>query len=208
MSLSSDIYLDLPGLQHYDTKIKEFIASSGAYDTSPIGAVVSYLGLNAPNNWLICDGTEYNIYDYPKLAEFIKNQYGRVNYFGGDGETTFSVPDLRDRFILGAGESRSVGMTGGSENISLTVDEMPAHTHGTASITVEETGNGGSLFSGGDDELNVSATSETGSTGGGQPFSILPPYYTLLYIIKAKVSISLASSNALTLDEIQNLLKD
>ena len=60
----------------------------------PVGSVISYMGMTAPDNYLICDGTTYNISDYPFLADHIKNNFGSYNYFGGDGTTTFAVPDL------------------------------------------------------------------------------------------------------------------
>lgn len=70
-------------------------------DGNPIGSVISYMGLTAPQDYLICDGTEYNIADYPKLAEHFTKQFGEANHFGGDGETTFAVPDMRNLFLRG-----------------------------------------------------------------------------------------------------------
>lgn len=179
-------FLDYTGLEKYNDRIKLLLASYAGTSGGPIGTVVSYLGITAPDGWLICDGSTYNITEYPKLAEFIENQFGSLDYFGGDGEITFAVPDLRDRFILGAGDTRTVGEKGGSESVTLTEDELPAHSHSVAGISLEENGEGGSLFSGGDDLINPSEEGETGETGGGQPFSILPPYCVLSYIVKAK----------------------
>lgn len=68
----------------------------------PIGEIISYMGTTAPNNFLICDGTAYNISDYPQLAEHFTNQFGSANHFGGDGTTTFAVPDLRGEFLRGS----------------------------------------------------------------------------------------------------------
>lgn len=75
-------------------------------DGNPIGTVISYMGINAPTNYLICDGTEYNIADYPYLTQHFINEFGSVNYFGGDGITTFAVPDLRGEFLRGAGTAK------------------------------------------------------------------------------------------------------
>ena len=69
----------------------------------PVGSVISYMGVSAPDNYLICDGTTYNITDYPFLADHIKNNFGSYNFFGGDGTTTFAVPDLRGEFLRGSG---------------------------------------------------------------------------------------------------------
>lgn len=72
-------------------------------DTTPTGTVISYMGNNVPTGYLICDGSIYNISDYSSLAEQIKREFGTYNYFGGDGTTTFAVPDLRGEFLRGTG---------------------------------------------------------------------------------------------------------
>ena len=70
---------------------------------TPVGEIISYMGTAAPEHYLICDGTEYNVEDYPKLAQHFIDNFGTANYFGGDGETTFAVPDLRGEFLRGTG---------------------------------------------------------------------------------------------------------
>ena len=70
-------------------------------EDTPIGHIISFMGTKAPDHYLICDGSEYNIADYKKLADFINDQFGSYNYFGGNGTTTFAVPDLRNEFIRG-----------------------------------------------------------------------------------------------------------
>ncbi|MCM1219130.1 MAG: phage tail protein [Lachnospiraceae bacterium] len=72
----------------------------GLQDT-PIGHVMAFMGTKCPRHYLICDGAEYAINDYPALTQHMVNQFGAVNYFGGDGETTFAVPDLRNEFLRG-----------------------------------------------------------------------------------------------------------
>ena len=81
-------------------------------EDSPIGQIISFMGTKAPDHYLICDGTEYNITDYQKLADFIKDQFGSYNYFGGDGITTFAVPDLRNEFIRGYHGTSSEQLSG------------------------------------------------------------------------------------------------
>jgi len=61
------------------------------------------MGNQVPTGYLSCDGATYNIADYPKLAEQIKTEFGSYNHYGGDGETTFAVPDLRGEFLRGTG---------------------------------------------------------------------------------------------------------
>lgn len=70
-------------------------------DGNPIGSIISYMGVTAPKDYLICDGAVYNIADYPQLAEFFEEQVGAKNYFGGDGAATFAVPDMRNLFLRG-----------------------------------------------------------------------------------------------------------
>ena len=69
----------------------------------PTGTVLSIMGTVAPKGYLICDGSEYEISSHSNLAEYIKEQFGSYNYFGGDGTTTFKVPDLRGEFLRGTG---------------------------------------------------------------------------------------------------------
>lgn len=70
-------------------------------DGNPIGTIISYMGLTAPKNYLVCDGAEYDISKYPELARFFEAQFGSANHFGGDGTATFAVPDLRNLFLRG-----------------------------------------------------------------------------------------------------------
>lgn len=77
------------------------VAGPAGPDGSPIGTIISYMGTTAPDGYLICDGAEYPISDYPAMADFFQRQFGAVNYFGGDGEITFAVPDLRNLFLRG-----------------------------------------------------------------------------------------------------------
>lgn len=74
---------------------------SGGGGSNPIGTIISFMGTNPPFGYLICDGSTYNISQYPDLANFFKDQFGTKNNFGGDGETTFAVPDLRNMFLRG-----------------------------------------------------------------------------------------------------------
>lgn len=68
---------------------------------NPVGTIISFMGLVAPNGYLICDGTELNIADYSALATHFETQFGTKNHFGGDGTTTFALPDLRNEFLRG-----------------------------------------------------------------------------------------------------------
>lgn len=70
-------------------------------DGNPIGTIISFMGTSAPDDYLVCDGSEYNIVDYSDLAKFFEKEFGSSNYFGGDGATTFAVPDMRNLFLRG-----------------------------------------------------------------------------------------------------------
>lgn len=83
----------------------ELIHSNVGLEDSPIGQIISFMGTSAPTHYLACDGSTYNIADYPYLAEHIKKHFGSINNFGGDGETTFAVPDLRGEFLRGTGQA-------------------------------------------------------------------------------------------------------
>lgn len=97
-------FLDL--LKYVDTNY-------GIQDT-PIGHILTHMGTSAPNHYLICDGTEYQIADYPYLAQHFIDNFESVNFFGGDGETTFAVPDLRGEFLRGSGTANRNTGSGGS----------------------------------------------------------------------------------------------
>ena len=91
-----------------DTETGEIL--SEIKDGTPTGMIVSYLGNDAPKGYLKCDGSVYTIAEYPSLAEQIKEQFGSYNYYGGDGTTTFAIPDLRGEFLRGTGTaSRNTG---------------------------------------------------------------------------------------------------
>ncbi|MEY8389144.1 phage tail protein [Oscillospiraceae bacterium 38-13] len=70
-------------------------------DGNPVGTVISFLGRTAPEGYLVCDGAEHAVEDYPALADFFRQQFGAAGHFGGDGESTFAVPDLRNLFLRG-----------------------------------------------------------------------------------------------------------
>ena len=98
-------------VQNTGDAIDELRDSVGA---SLVGSVFSYMGTTAPYGYLACDGTEYNIADYPRLANHINAHFGSTNYFGGDGETTFAVPDLRGEFLRGTGTNSRTNQGSGA----------------------------------------------------------------------------------------------
>lgn len=71
-----------------------YVNESQGIEDAPVGHIISFMGNNAPDHYLACDGTLYNISDYPYLVQHFIDQFGSVNHFGGDGTTTFAVPAL------------------------------------------------------------------------------------------------------------------
>jgi microcystin-dependent protein len=118
--------------------------------------------------------------------------------YGGDGRITFALPDLRGRVPVGFGQgtgltTRDLGQTGGAEQVALTVDQMPAHSHtaNASSASADSTSPAGNLLAvskskeiystaGASATLNPAAI---GSAGGGQPHENMPPFLTLNCII-------------------------
>lgn len=92
-----------------------------------------------PSGWHICDGTQLNLRNYAALFSLIGTAYG------GDGKTTFAIPDLRGRTPMGwsalptKADYNTVGKPLGAETIAITVAQMPAHNHGVAVATVNGT---------------------------------------------------------------------
>lgn len=70
---------------------------------TPVGTIISVMGTTAPRHYLACNGQIVNITSYPELANYFESQFGTKNHFGGDGTTTFGIPDLRGEFLRGTG---------------------------------------------------------------------------------------------------------
>ena len=129
----------------------------------PVGGIIVWSGSAAriPNGWVLCNGQSSN------------------------GRTT---PDLRDRFIVGAGGGYKVGAKGGEATHKLTIDEMPSHTHqdkfyGADVALVYKKNN---YFYNQAAKYDLQNTAETESKGGNKPHNNLPPYYALCYIMRVK----------------------
>jgi len=93
---------------------------------------------------------------------------------------TNGTPDLRDKFVLGAGNTYAVAATGGEAMHTLTINEIPPHTH-SVYISAGTSGVGVPLLT---KSTSLTNTEETLPTGGGQPHNNMPPYYALAFIMK------------------------
>lgn len=107
------------------------IGTSEVLQDAPVGHIISYMGTTAPAHYLACDGSTYNISDYPKLANHFLANFGSKNYFGGNGTTTFSVPDLRGEFLRGTG-TNSHANNGNGANVGVHQDATQHLNRGTS----------------------------------------------------------------------------
>lgn len=92
--------------------------------SEPAGIVMPFAGSTAPQGYLLCDGSAVSRDTYSALFAAIGTVYG-----AGDGVSTFNVPDLSGRVVLGVSQSHALGTTGGEATHVLTEQEMPAHSH-------------------------------------------------------------------------------
>jgi microcystin-dependent protein len=91
-----------------------------------VGEIRMFAGNFAPAGWMFCDGTVLPIAENETLFVLIGTTYG------GDGETTFALPDLRGRVPVHQGNGFIVAETGGAEEVALTVQQIPSHSHAVA----------------------------------------------------------------------------
>lgn len=136
----------------------------------------------APRGWALCNGQLLPISSNTALFSILGTQYG------GNGTTTFALPNLQGKMLIGAGQGpglsdRTIGEIGGEETVMLQSTEMPAHNHPTispANVMVRGTGAA---------QYGLTTGKSTGTSfsaeiaGGGQAHNNMQPYLTLYYII-------------------------
>jgi microcystin-dependent protein len=153
----------------------------------PTGSIMVWSSASSvvPQGYVLCDGRSLLVSQHRSLFAAI----GTV--FGGDGVTTFRVPNLLDRTVVGAGGARTVGATGGSETVTLRLEQMPNHTHvnGAFDILLRMDGTGtttdsNSLHGPNMAEPNLLDSRPMLSQGGNQPHDNMPPYVALSFIMK------------------------
>ena len=161
----------------------------------PFLGEIRMVGFNyAPPGWLTCDGQTLPISQNTALFALLGVQ------FGGNGSTTFCLPDLRGRAALHQGNGnglspRVMGETGGEENVTLTTDQMPMHTHtvapqassgdtSTADPTDAVPANSGSnAYAPSADANAAMAPAKCSPAGGSQPHDNMPPFEVVNFII-------------------------
>ncbi len=165
-----------------------------------IGEIRMFAGNFAPRSWAFCNNQILSIAQNTALFSILGTTYG------GNGQTTFALPDFRGRVAVGTGQgpglpSVILGELAGAPTVTLTINQMPAHNHPlTGGITIQAAADGtlgsdatnrrvgpGSFYTNSTSELvNMAAPVSTlavGINGGSQPFSIMQPYLGMNYII-------------------------
>ncbi len=159
-----------------------------------IGEIRPFAGTFAPQDWALCDGSLLPISQYAPLFTLIGTTYG------GDGQTTFALPDLRGRAVIhqGQGPGLSAYIQGeplGVENVTLTPGQLATHPHafsatasaGTTStpgpsVVLASTPTGESIYDGTATAVAL-ASNAVGAAGSDLPHNNRQPYLAITYII-------------------------
>ena len=172
-------------------------SSLGAFAQDAYIGELRCVGFNFdPQNWMACEGQLLSISQYTVLFSILGTTYG------GDGKTTFALPDLRGRVPMGDGQGdglsyRSQGEMGGSTTVTLSTDQLPSHSHPTrvstsaattntpGNITLGQPANVGpqpvNLYV--ESQGNVVESTPTTSVGSNQPHENMMPYLGLRWVI-------------------------
>lgn len=154
-----------------------------------VGEIRMFAGNFAPAGWMFCEGQLLPISENETLFQLIGTTYG------GDGESTFALPDLRGRLPLHQGNGLILAETGGVEEITLTVQQIPAHSHpflgtGALATTNSPQGNvlasstGATIFPYGTDQPTTALNAQSlSAVGGSQPHTNFQPYLCVNFII-------------------------
>ena len=162
-----------------------------------VGEIRMFGGNFAPAGWHMCDGSVLSIAENDVLFTLIGTTYG------GDGQETFALPDLRGRIPIHQGQGlggseHAIGESAGTESVTLSVTQMPGHTHVLRGSTSIATPLAGPLGSETADTTASSATYDqptssngltpmsplaVGGAGGSQPHNNMAPYLCVTFII-------------------------
>lgn len=152
-------------------------------DTLPVGMIMpgAFPSTLVVEDWLKCDGSAVSRTEYSELFNTIGVSYG-----SGDGSTTFNLPNIKGKMIIGYdpddNDFDTMGATGGSKTHTQTVNEMPSHNHQL--IGNNNTGDKAETVPYGS-QLTGTSMYAVKATGGGQAMDIMNPYIVLNYYIKA-----------------------
>jgi microcystin-dependent protein len=151
-----------------------------------VGEIRMFAGNFAPAGWMFCEGQLLPISEYETLFNLIGTTYG------GDGQSTFALPDLRGRVPIHFGNGFTLAETGGVETVTLTVSQIPAHSHPLLATNAAATSTSPStnVFAKPSKNMyrdpppaNAMGPQAVGSTGGSQPHDNFQPYLCVDFII-------------------------
>lgn len=153
-----------------------------------VGEIRMFAGNFAPAGWMFCDGQLLPISENETLFQLIGTTYG------GDGESTFALPNLQSRVPIHQGNGFILAETGGAEEITLTVQQIPIHTHnllasgGAANVRDPATNilakAAGTIYTSNPGRgLAVMSPQAIGPSGGSQPHTNIQPYLAIQFII-------------------------
>jgi len=148
-------------------------------NSSPTGAIIMYGAAAAPTGWLNCDGTAVNRTTYAALFTIIGETYGV-----GDGSTTFNLPNFASKFPRG----NTAGSTGGADTHTLSVAEMPSHSHSNnvpgRLMSYIASGGSAQLVAGTNELISPLSSYTIGTSGSGNSHNNIPAYLGVNFIIK------------------------
>ncbi len=151
-----------------------------------VGEIRMFGGNFAPAGWMLCQGQLLAISNYDTLFNLIGTTYG------GDGSSTFALPNLASRVPVHAGGSYVIGESGGVEEVTLNVNQIPSHSHGlpaTSSSASQSSPAGGVPASWSGNQYTdtaptgAMAAGMVGATGGSQPHDNMVPFLCVNFII-------------------------
>jgi microcystin-dependent protein len=151
-----------------------------------VGEIRMFAGNFAPAGWMFCEGQLLPISENETLFQLIGTTYG------GDGESTFALPNMRGRIPVHQGQGFQLAETAGVEEVTLTTQQIPVHTHQLiASTSIANTQTpGGNLAAAGSGQIYTSSDSPIGMSpqsvapaGGSQPHENFQPYLCIDFII-------------------------
>jgi microcystin-dependent protein len=152
-----------------------------------VGEIRMFAGTFAPVGWLFCEGQQLPISENETLFQLIGTTYG------GDGEETFNLPDLRGRIPIHQGNGFILAETGGAEEITLSTSQIPSHNHpllATSAVGTNPNPQGNLLAAAGNIDLYRETAANTpmsnqsiGPVGGSQPHTNFQPYLCVDFII-------------------------
>src|SRR5262245_30101764 len=154
-----------------------------------VGEIRMFAGNFAPAGWMFCEGQLLPIAEYETLFNLIGTTYG------GDGQSTFALPDLRGRLPIHQGAGFTLAENGGVEQLTLTASQIPAHTHAFQASANQASGTTpanqvpaitqASTITpyGTDNPLVQLSPNSVGPVGGSQPHNNFQPYLCIDFII-------------------------